>query len=226
MHTIRIFAGLLAVFFYSSSLRAQIIYRIEAEISIKEIRSDGTQSLMIGKVYYDKNIRQIIYNITFPDSTRFAITDRGVLNKENPKGKNETPQAKQLVDFSVFHLFLNQELNYFGLENTPFKMTKVEREGDMVISEWQLPEEMGQNLGKMLVSQKNKQLYGLVTLGPDDVLMSKQFFSDYIPIDGMFFPSKIIQLNYSLIGENKKITTFRHVKLNQYTNESNYRFFP
>jgi hypothetical protein len=214
---------LFQAFVFTNIVFSQINHRIEAEISIKEITNAGEQSLMMGKVFYDKNIREIVYEISFPKQNRFAITDNGILPNQTDS-IDLTGKTKQLVDFSVVNLFLNQELGYFGLENTPFTMLSVEREGDMVISEWQLPEEMGQNMGKMLISQKNKQLFGLVTLGPDDVLVSKQFFSEYIDVNGYMFPSKIIQINYSLLGESKKITTFRNIKLNNYANENSYHF--
>jgi hypothetical protein len=202
---------------------SQINSRIEADVSIKNIAADGKKSLSVGKVFFDKNIRQIVYEMTFPAPTRFAITGKGIVGSEQSEPMDELV-ANKMIDFSVYNLFLNQDLELFGLTHTPFKMVSTQREADMVISEWVLPEEMGQNLGKMLISQKDKKLYGLVTMGPDEVIISKQFFTDYQVVDGVWFPAKLIQINYTEAGESKKITTFRNIKLNQFDQDANYRF--
>ena len=205
------------------SLQAQIYYRVECEVSIKEIREDGKQQLMVGKVYFDKYIREIIYDIRFPSSMRFAVTDFGVVSDSTKVGMDKQ-FTQHLVDFSVFNLVLSGKLNYFGLDNTQYQLSNVNKEGDMVISEWSLPEEMGSDFGKMLVSQKGNQLYGMVSLDVEGNVVSKQFFTEYQKVQDVLFPCKLIQLSYKE-GEavDKKITTFRSIKLNVENNE-NYRF--
>lgn len=203
-------------------VKSQIYSRIEADISVKEIDFEGRQSLLVGKVYFDKHIRHIVYEFTFPQISRFAITEQGFLTDENNRQLTEG-FTKHMIDFSVFNLFLNGNLDYYGLNNTPYILKKTERQDDMVISEWELPEEMGQNLGKMIVSQKNKQLYGLISMTGDKTIVSKQFFTEYKNFDGLNFPTQLIQFSYKNGAESKKITTFRNIKLNQ-KNETSYHF--
>lgn len=207
----------------SLSVKAQIFYRVECEVSIKEIHEDGKQQLMVGKVYYDKHIREIVYDLRFPHTMRFAVTDFGVISDSRPVSEDKQ-FTQHLVDFSVFNLVLSGKLNYFGLDKTQYQLVGVKKEGEMVISEWALPVEMGSDFGKMLVSQKDNKLYGMVSLDPEGEVLSKQFFTEYEKVDDVMFPSKLIQLNYKAgKAVDKKITTFRNIKLNAESNE-NYRF--
>lgn len=205
------------------SLKAQIYYRVECEVSIKELHEDGKQQLMVGKVYFDKHIREIVYDIRFPSPMRFAVTDFGVLSDSTKVGMDKQ-FTQHLVDFSVFNLVLSGKLNYFGLDNTQYQLVDVKKEEDMVISEWALPEEMGSDFGNMLVSQKQNRLYGMVSLDAEGEVISKQFFTEYQKVNDVLFPSKLIQLNYKNgKAVDKKITTFRAIKLNAAHDES-YRF--
>lgn len=210
-------------FFLCLTLSSQIFYRIECDISIKEINASGRQQLLVGKVYFDKNIRKIIYDIRFPDASRFAVTDYGVVT-DTSKVELDRVFTSHLVDFSVFNLILNGQLKYYGLDNTAYQLVNASKEGELVISEWELPVEMGSDFGKMLVSQKDNQLYGMVSLDADNHVVSKQFLKDYTTVDGISIPSRLIQINYrNDTVLSKKITTFRDVHLNA-KEDAHYHF--
>lgn len=210
-------------FCVSLTLSSQIYYRMECDVSIKEIDVEGKQHLMVGKVYFDKNIREIIYDIRFPSDSRFAISDYGMLT-DSIDVEMDKAFTTYLVDFSVFNLLLNGQLKYFGLKNTAYQLVNASSENGMVISEWALPEEMGSDYGKMLISQKNNQLFGMVSLDVEGNVVSKQFFKDYKQVDGLNVPTQLIQINYRNGEEsNKKITTFRNIIFNA-TDNASYRF--
>lgn len=211
------------VFFMSLSLKAQLYTRIEADISIKEINFDGKQSLMMGNVYFDVGIREMIYSFTFPEKTKFAITDNGFVT-DSSQNNLQDGFSEKLIDFSVLNLILKGHLDYFGLKETPYNLKNVSKEEDMVISEWMLPEEMGANTGKILLSQKEKKLFGMVSMGPDDVIISKQFFLEYQQIEDIVMPTKLVQISYKGMQESKKITTFKNIILNNFSNEALYHF--
>lgn len=188
---------------------------------MKEIYSAGSQTLTVGHVYFDKNIREVIYDISFPQHYRFAVTDFGVVN-DSTKVEMDQKFTGHLVDFSIFNLVLSGKLNYFGLDNSAYQMINVTHEDSMVISEWKLPVELGSDFGKMLVSQKNKRLFGLVSFNKDDQVISKQFFTNYVKVGDLEFPTKLLQINYGEVTF-KKITTFRNITINEPLDE-NYRF--
>ena len=47
----------------------------------------------------------------------------------------------------------------------------------------------------MLLSQKDNNLYGLITFGPEDKIISKQIFSDYISVNGTNITSTLTGTN-------------------------------
>ena len=208
---------------FVSSLSAQVFYRVECDVSIKEINADGQQQLMVGKVYFDKHIREVVYDIRFPHVTRFAITDYGMKN-DSSAVEIDAVFLRHLVDFSVFNLILNGKLTYFGLSDTQYTMVSATKDEDMVISEWVLPEEMTSDYGKMLISQKDNLLYGMVSMDAQGEVVSKQFFTDYTQVRDLSFPCRLIQMNFK-DGKsvNKKITTFSNVVLNN-PDRAHYHF--
>ena len=215
-------------FFIPRILFSQVLYRIEADFSIKEKRSSGFENLTMGRVYFDKNQRQIIFDIKFPEKEIMIMNDTAIIMANAGKYSKHS-LADNLVNFSVLNLFLNGELDYYGLNSTPFKLTKTEKDSGLVITTWVLEKNTSKSsVSKLLLSQKNNELQGLITYGPGDFIVSKQFFSDYFPVGGMEFPGKVVQFSYSPDGsEVTKITSYKNVLLNNANNNSfyNYRYF-
>ena len=208
---------------------SQLFYRIEADYSIKEKSTSGYENLMLGKVYFDRNIRQSVFEVKFPEKEILIVNDTCTIKAF--KGTYEKHQlGASLLDFSVLSLFINGNLDYFGLDKTPFTLEKVENEKDLVISTWVLKNQYAKSsVSKMLLSQKNNKLHGLITFSNEDKIISKQIFSEYIAIENMFFPTKVLQISYLPDGtEMKKITKYSNIILNSNQNEEfyNYRYIP
>jgi hypothetical protein len=212
-------------FFMPIILHAQIQYRIEADYTIKEKNSSGYENLTMGKVFYDKNQRQIVFNVLFPEKEIIIINDTASISVKSGKfQKHEL--GGNLIDFSVLSLFLNGDLEYFGLSKTPFKLEKVEKDDGLVISTWVMANKYAKSpVSKMLLSQKDNNLQGLITFGPNDEILSKQIFSDYISVNGMNFPGQVLQIMYTPDGgESKKITTYKNVVINSTNNNAFYNY--
>ncbi len=197
--------------------------RIEADFSIKEKKNDGTMSLTMGKVFFDLNERQIVYQITFPvkeillmkDSVTYQIVD-GVVKSQHFTGI--------LIDFSIFNLALQGELPHFGIKNTPFKLEKTEVNQGMVLSTWIPPKRLQELQGKVMISQKNKQLFGMVSFSSKEEVIAKQFFRKYQNFQGVQFPTEVLNFTYFKGSENKKITTYRNVQINNFTTDIYYDY--
>ena len=48
------------------TVQAQEYYRVNADFTVKVKLADGTMNLTKGSVYYDKNIQELIYRVSFP----------------------------------------------------------------------------------------------------------------------------------------------------------------
>lgn len=204
----------------------QQFFRIKADFSIKEKTSDGASRLTIGTVYYDKTYKKIVYQISFPEPETWVLEDTIVYKIKNNKIISKE-KSIALNEFSIFHLALNGKLAKYGLENSFYKIAKVEKDQGMIITTWQPNEKMRKYMGKIVMSNIDKKLNGIVFFNPTETekVVSKQFFKDYIVVKGLPFPGRVIQFIYG--KENKKatqITTYKNVSINQISEENMYNF--
>jgi len=198
-------------------------YRIKVNFSIKEKRADGSFALQLGNAYYDLNNKKLLYELSFPVKQNMVTTDSAIYLFEHGALK-ETRKVPGFIEMSIFHLCLTGDLKSFGLENTPFKATKVEKDKDMVITTWELPDAPDDSLfqSKIITSIKNRQLYGVVFMDGNDKIMSKQFYLNYESISGISVPRKVIFIMFDGKTEHKRIMEFKSVTLNETGNENFY----
>ncbi|MBT3244522.1 MAG: hypothetical protein HN352_15345 [Bacteroidetes bacterium] len=215
---------LILIFFFTPvCLQAQQFFRIRADVSVKTKLSSGDQSLTMGKIYYDRNEKKIIYDLTFPeknilvtaDTITYRIVDNQIIQRSF---------SPSIVEFSVFHLALSSHLPEFGLKRTQYEISKVAKEGQMVITTWTPPDKLAEDLGNILISVVDRKLYAVVFLSPDGSVKSKQFFEDYIERDGLAFPGKIVEISYSPEGENYQIMSFKNLVVDELENNHMYSF--
>jgi hypothetical protein len=210
-------------FLLSVNLYSQDYFRIEADFTVKVKKSDGEMNLTRGKVYYDKNYRELIYEITFPQVEKWAIKDTSLykIRHDTLIERNSIPSINE---FTIFHLSLNSSLNDFGLKNSIYKMGKVEKKGDLVLSYWKIPDQASEIMDHVVIAKKNNRLESVVMVGNASKIISRQFFENYIKIDAFEFPGQIIQILYDINGnENYQVTEFKNVVLNYTGNNNRYK---
>jgi hypothetical protein len=174
----------------------------------------------MGTVYFDKNNKKIVYSISFPTKTLQVLTDSFFYELKANK-LSEKKKATNLLQFSIFNLALSSNLSNYGLNtNGIFKLTDVSKEDSLVISTWEpSTAKLKELTGKVLISQKRRLLYGLVFFDNKNNVLSKQFFTEYINVKGLNFPSQITQINYINGKEYYKVTTYKNIVVNA-TNEN------
>jgi len=205
-----------------NSLSAQENFRIEAAFSAKEKTPSGKSKLTIGTVYFDKNDNKIVYDITFPNAATLVVTDSiQYIVKDDTARAQPIPSLNQL---SIFNLALKGDLDNFGLEQLKYDIIEVEKSQDMVITTWLPPADFQKNYGKIAISQKDRNLYGVVFFAPDDTVIGKQIFRNYVTIDGVSFPQEVIQITIVEGEEFYKVTTFSNVKINNLEKDEMYQF--
>lgn len=219
--------SLLIAFFFIAFIPfsyAQNYSRIEADFTLKEKKFDGKEQLSMGHVYFDAEYGKIVYDINFPQESVMIMTKDAIVIIKDDSVINKKP-ANHLVKFSIFNLCLKGSLPHYGLKETPFELADVEKEDDMVISTWKLPEKQVAKKSKILLSHVDKELQGIVTYGKDENIVSKQFFEDYTTVKGLDFPKRVVHFMYT--DEDKKntrITTYKNIKINHTGNEAFYNY--
>ncbi len=201
----------------------QHFFRIEGDITVKG-KNETEAQLTIGKFYYDKNIGKLVYYITFPEKQVVVSKDTVLYHIVADTIKSRT-RTIDMTKFSIFHLTLSNQLNNFGLENTFYKIENVETEGDMVISTWIPDKNRSKFFGKVMLSTKENQLYGIVFFDAEDKIVGKQFFENYKLVEGLEFPQRMVKINYYEDQKSYQVTTFENIKLNN-VNEKYYYNYP
>jgi hypothetical protein len=203
---------------------AQEFIRFKAAFSIKTKTADGQSQLSIGTVYFDKNIDKIVYQNTFPQKDVWITMDTSIFHLNGGHVIKVMPNVS-INKLTIYYLALNGNLSDFGLSNSKFKLESVEKKKDMVISTWLAPIEYKKLISKILISNKQEQLYGVVILDANNKVVSKQFYKNYILANGLVFPSEIIQISYTEDNkENYQITTYRDIIVNDFKENSMYDY--
>lgn len=209
--------------FIPLAVQAQPFFRMKADFSIKQKNAEGKGQLIMGTVYYDKTAKTIVYNITFPEKETWITTDSATVKVVNGKVvKKQT--VPFMTQFSIFHICLNGNLQNYGLEGSYYTLESVEKENGMVISTWQPDAKLKGAFGKVLMSVKDKQLYGIVFFNANGKVVSKQFYSSYQNMHGFMFPGEITGIGYSDKGEQYKMTTYKNIVVDDMGEDNMYHY--
>jgi len=201
----------------------QEYFRLSADFTAKQKNADGNIGLTKGKVYYDKHTRILRYDIYFPRKMQWIITPDKMISRI----EGQEPVIKEmsgLNEFSVFHLALNASLDNFGLENSPFKLMKVDKKDDLVISYWKLPPSTRkQPVGYIAVAKKKGRLESVVMMDKQKNIISKQFFKDYLERGGFVFPQRLVHIRYDDNGTpSYEVIEFKNIVLNDVEHNEKY----
>ena len=201
----------------------KLFFRIKTDFTIKAKSSTGEQRLTVGKIFYDKNIKQIVYDISFPEKEIWVQRDTILYKIVNLKviGKQRIPAG---IEFSIYNLVLNGNLNDYGLRKTKFIIKKVEKSDNNVISTWEPPLEFKKYFGDILLSSVDQKLNGIVFKNNTGEVLSRQFFRNYIKVNGLSFPQEIYRENYLNGQKDIELTTFTNIIVNDLSGENKYDF--
>jgi hypothetical protein len=218
----KILPGIVLLILLSSTVLGQSFYRIESDISIKNKTQGGQGSLTLGKVYYDRTLQKLVYSITFPEHEIWVIKDTLTYVFR----ENKLVEKNPVIPFTretVFHKCLEGTLNDFGLKGSVYQIDKVEKDGDMVITTWKPPSKLSQ-IGKIITSTVSNSLHGVVIMNPNEDILSKQIYKNYMVISGLKVPTEIIQIMYKDGSELYQVITLSNIQINNNSNENMYNY--
>lgn len=216
---------ILATFFWVAA-SGQQISRVRCDFSVKtKVKDKAASKLVLGTCYYDVRIGRLIYDIRFPEKERWIFTDSTQWIVRNDSVIEVLP-ASIRPELSVMHLSLKQELSHYGLKNSSFTVSEVKQEQGLVITTWEPPTGAAKKMGKVATSTKNKQLQGVLFYHPKGQIIRKQFYKNYIILQGLPFPTEVIDIVYEEGKEIWQQTTYSNVILNDTKNTTIYNYMP
>lgn len=210
-------------FFLLVASYAQSSYRIKADITIKIKNSDSTFQYTKGVIRYDRNYKKVLYNITFPQKEEYVSVDTLIYKYQN--GELISTKGSPLKpEFSIFHFILNNDISDFGLRNSSYKATNVEKNKDLIITKWTAPVAPDFPLGNIIVSSKNKKLESVVIFDKKGEIISRQIFKKYTFINGIEIPAEILAVNYFKGAKTYQIMQFDNILINEPGHNPEYDF--
>ncbi len=177
-----------------------------------------------GTVYYDKNFKELIYDITFPEKEKWVSRDTSLF-KIRQDTLFERVTIPSINEFTVFHLSLNAGLSDYGLKNSIYRIHKVEKKDDRILSWWYIPEQVSSVLDYVVLAKKENRLESVVMVKENEKIISRQFFRDYTQLGAFEFPQQIIQIiTDETGGENYQVTEFKNLVVNDMNNNDLYHY--
>ncbi len=198
----------------------QFYFRIEADVSMKVKPVGEKGQLILGKVYYDRSTKKMVYDVRFPEREVWVMQD--TLAHTFVDGELvKTDHLNPFIESTIFHKVLEGKLTDYGMRDSFYKVGKVEREEDMVITTW-IPPENFPFQGKVLTSNKNNLLHGVAILDEAENVMSRQIFRNYTSVSGLMIPAEMIQVLYRDGQEVFQTINLTNILINNIGNESFY----
>jgi hypothetical protein len=209
----------------------QTFYRFKSDFSIKEKLVDGTYRLTMGKVYYDKVEKKVVYKLSFPKRETHVIKDTLIFTFDENKKNISKVKTGLIPEFTIFHLSLTGKLSDYGLkpkdgEKSIYKITKVEKKDKGIVSTWSPTEEQFKKVfGEIRMMNVNKKLDAMVFYNPRGVILSQQYFKKYFTVKGVSFPTEITMISTDYKGEkNVQVFTYKNIQIDQADENEMYRY--
>lgn len=200
---------------HSNSNGQSLADRLEADYSIKEIMADGKKSLTIGKVFFDRSNESLTHFQTFPAENKFVFKDSTILLVHTDSVTKSSSSALS-VKLSIYNLILSNNFSDLGLEELGFELADVRESEEKIVSIWQEP---SGSSGSVSIVEKEGMIDGVIFSDASGTVRMRQFFRDYEKVGRIFFPKKIYEEMNTPIGLNKKITTHKNIKTDDFTDE-------
>jgi hypothetical protein len=218
-------------FSFSNDLNAQQFFRFKADVSVKDKLADGKYRLTMGKVYYDKIFKKIVYSLNFPKKEDIVIQDTSMF-KINAAGLlTEQTRTLLMPEFTVFHLALTGKLSDYGLqsgkeEKSIYKVGSVAKTKDGILTTWVPSDDKFKTLfGDIKMLTKNRRLDVMIFYDKDGKMVSRQFFKKYINVKGIEFPTEVTMISYAFDGtKNIQQTTYKNIVIDQNDEDQMYRY--
>ena len=208
----------------SNNLNAQDFFRFRADFTLKEISSlnDSLERrLIIGSVFYDKNLNKLTYNLTFPAPEQWIVADSFIYTLSEGAVTSKSPVAP-ITEHNIFRMLLEQTFSEFGMLKSGYQIQKVQRRDQDIYVTYKPPEQYQEVLGSLVLIKSKKKLRGAIYYEPDGNMMFRQQLMDYEIINGLPIPTRMTHIVEKGQKNIKRILTFEQIRINETGQETLY----
>ena len=211
---------LLLLFFKGST---QHSYRFTSEITLKAKSKTGEFQYTKGVVHYNLKNKKLLFNITFPQKEFYLSVDTLIYKFQNNKLLSVQNNPIK-PEFSIFQFILNNDLSDFGLKNSSFSISNIEKNNGLIITKWSPPAIVNFPIGNILISTKDKRLQSVLIYNKKGILLSRQIYKDYNMVNGVGIPSEILSVSYLGNEKSYQVMKISHALINEQGNDADYDF--
>jgi hypothetical protein len=223
MALIRFFITLVVLVSFPCISDSQQFFRIKTDYSVKYNDSKGNSVLQMGVVYYDLNSKIVLMRNGFPIREFIVQKDTSIYHIRN-NYIHSVDKAYAVTELSIFHLALTGEMEDYGLKKAGYKLDTVKSEKGLILTTWSPPDKLKEYAGKIMISVKDKKLFGIVFLDKKEKIIAKHFFRNYTNINGFVFPTEVLRITYEDNLETSMLTTYSKIIINDTKDEEYYNY--
>ncbi len=205
-------------FLAATPLAAQSYQRISGNLTIKGKGFDSTYQLVKGRFFYDRNAEKLVLHLRFPRKEVYVFHDTSYYYFVDSGGEwrfQRRAFSPIMPRMTPYAMALEGRLSDFGMDRLGFRMTKIERKDSLLISEWHPPAAFRKAIGKVRIATVRGRLFGVVYYDPEDNIRQKEFYEDYRRIGNVWFPHRLVQLQFHEGKEAVQLTTYDHVVVDE-----------
>ena len=185
----------------------------------------------MGKIYYDKIYKKIVYKLIFPKNETMVVQDTTMFSINDKNLVVGTSRTFLIPEFTAFHLALSGQLSDYGLkpknnEKSVYKIGNIEKTTSGVITTWIPTEDQYKKVfGNIKMQTVNKRLDAMIFYNAKGAVISQQYFKKYVNVKGVEFPTEVTMISISEKGEkNIQLTTYKNVVIDQSDEDEVYRY--
>lgn len=216
-----LFVTFFLLFFIGTN--GQRSFRFKSEIVLKAKSKTGELQYTKGIVHYDLRNKKLLFDISFPQKEFYVSKDTLIYKYQNTKLVSVQNNPIK-PEFSIFQFILNNDLSDFGLKNSSFSISNVEKSNGLVITKWVPPAVANFPIGNILISTKDKRLQSVLIYNKKGELLSRQIYKGYNLVNGVGIPSEILSVSYNGNLKTYQIMNISHVLINETENDNDYDF--
>jgi hypothetical protein len=212
-------------------LMGQSFYRYKSDFSIKEKLPNGSYRLTMGKVYYDKVYKKIVYKLSFPKQETLVIQDTLIYHIDKNNKLVSKTRSVLMPEFTIFHLALSNSLGDYGLKPKPgekalYRLSKVEKKPEGIISTWSPSEpQLKKIFGDIMMRNVNKNLDAMIFYDTKGKVLSTQNFKKYISVKGIAMPTEVSMVNTNSKNERiVQLSTYKNIEIDRTDENEVYRY--
>lgn len=182
---------LFILLFFSTLLKSQLYNHIEADFSMmeKNVTKDSSY-LNLGHVKYDLFLNLASYEFNFPVKRKYVIKDSILTEYDSLGTFVQTKTVGNINELNVFKNILKNEMGEFGIKESGFTISDVQKTDDSVLTFWEAPPYV--TLVKEIITKKtNNIITGVIYKDAEMNTLNKMFFEQYNTVKGLQIPQAI-----------------------------------